>query len=336
MAIGALAVMFAASWIIVLSRDLWTEAIKNGLLISQRNLYLPTLLFIFVSALIGVAQLYPKKKIVWTLCLVGIIGITGFDVLRFGWKFTPFVSSSYFFPSTKTIDFLTIQKKPFRVMNLDRRVFPPNVLSYYGIETIEGYDPIYSARYEEFIAASERGKGDITPPFGFNRIITPHNLNSPILPLLNIGYVVSLVDLDEPYLKKIFQEGETRIYEYGKFLPRAFLTEGIINIPEKQKIIDTLFQDTFDPKKTAIIEESLDLQSTPFPSDTVRIASYDVSSMALDVVVRSDRFLVVTNVYYPNWMATIDGKRAKLLRTDFLFLGLVVPAGSHRIMLTYQ
>lgn len=336
-AIGAMAAMLTIAWIIVLSRDLWTsEVIKNGLLTSQRNLYLPTSLFILVSALIGVAQCYPKKKIIWIICIVGIIGITGFDVLRFGWKFTPFVSSLYFFPSTKTIDFLSKREKPFRVMNLDRRVFPPNVLSYYGIETIEGYDPVYSARYEEFIAASERGKGDIAPPFGFNRIITPHNLKSPLLSLLNIGYVVSLADLDEPYLKKIFQEEETRVYEYGKFLPRAFLTEGIIYLSEKQKIIDALFQDTFDPKNMAIVEEPLDFQTTPFPSDTVRIASYDVSSMALDTVTRSDRFLVISNMYYPGWTATIDGGKTKIFRTNFLFQGMVVPAGTHRIILFYR
>ena len=119
------------------------------------------------------------------------------------------------------------QEKPFRIASTDAKILPPNVSAYYGIESIEGYDPIYLRSYEEFIAASERGKADINPPYGFNRIIIPHNLDSPLLPLLSVRYVLALGEINNQLFKKVFQEGETRIYEDSRFVERAYFVDGV-------------------------------------------------------------------------------------------------------------
>lgn len=305
---------------------LWGFGILNP--VSKRNLILPTGLFVF-----GSVFLYLPKKI----STVALVAIIAFDLLRFGWKFTPFTDTKYFFPETAAIEFLQNQKKPFRVVSVDARILPPNTSAYYGIESIEGYDPIYLKTYEEFIAASERGKPDIAPPYGFNRIITPHNLDSPLISLLNVRYVLSLADIEQPYLHKVFQEGETRVYEDSRNLPRAFFVEGVVIEKNRQKILEKLFEKDFQPLKTAIIEKPMSLLSTPLMlTEYVSIVEYGSDAIKLDVQAENPRFLFISNMFYPGWQAKIDGELVEIYRTNYLFQGVIVPSGRHVIVLQYR
>src|SRR5262249_43077313 len=45
--------------------------------------------------------------------------------------------------------------------------------------------------------------------------------------------------------------------------------------------------------------------------------------------------LALHDVYYPGWIAEIDGVRAPILRADVLFRGLEVPAGRHRVVFRF-
>ncbi len=51
---------------------------------------------------------------------------------------------------------------------------------------------------------------------------------------------------------------------------------------------------------------------------------------------RTPAWLVLSDVWYPGWRARVDGKLVQLLRANYLFQALRVPAGEHQIVLTYQ
>jgi hypothetical protein len=170
--------------------------------------------------------LLSKKELQKYYCLLlTIIVLVSFvDVLRFAQKFTPFSSSQYLYPNTSTLAYLSQQGGLFRVAVMDRRIMPPNFFTHYKIQTIEGYDPLYLKNYAEFITALERDKPNINPPFGFNRIITPHNYNSSLFDFLNTRFVISLDEIKTDKLVKVFEEGQTKIYENKKYFPRLFFT----------------------------------------------------------------------------------------------------------------
>jgi len=265
-----------------------------------------------------------------------VISITVFDLFRFGWKFTPFTPIAYFFPETRAVSFLQSQPPPFRVMSLDNRIIPPNVNAYYGIESIEGYDPVYDSRYEEFIAALNRGEPNIAPPFGFNRIITSPTIDSLLLPLLNVKYILTLEDLTHSDVELMYREGNARVYWYKKSLPRIYPVEEIIDVSSKQQVLDTLYDPSFRPTRTAVVESPVDLIDTPMSiEDVVMITSYTPSHIRVTTRLLNDRFVVIANMYDPGWKAKIDGKSTTIYRTNYIFQGIVVPKGEHTVTLKF-
>lgn len=309
---------------------LWGYAASVHLEVSKHNLILPSILFAVST---GILLLKRWKYIMIAFAIV----LTMFDLFRFGWKFTPFTPIEYFFPTTKSILFLQSQQKPFRVMSLDNRILPPNVGAYYGIESIEGYDPVYDARYEEFIAALNRREPNITPPFGFNRIITSPTIDSPLFPLLNVKYILTLDDIKNPDLELMYQEGQTKIYWYKKAMPRIYPVESIIHAGTKQQTMDMLYSSTFNPTKQVIVEDDVSMPQSPVStSDHIDIMGESSSEMRAFSSLENDHFVVIANVYDSGWKAHIDSKQTPIYRTNYLFQGILVPKGDHIVTLVYR
>lgn len=221
-------------------------------------------------------------------------------------------------------------------MSIDPRIFPPNTTAFYGIEQVEGYDPLYPGRYAEFITALARGKADLIPPFGFNRIITLSNITSPLLPLLNVRYILTLNDLDLPNFRRVHEEGETRVYEFTSSLPRFYWVEELKTVGSGPQALVTLFQESLALNRLAVVEEEIALLKTPIDTgESIELASYQNSFIQLKVQTTNPRFLVILNPWDSGWRATIDNVPTKIYRTNYLFQGLLVPRGTHRLTLKY-
>jgi hypothetical protein len=262
--------------------------------------------------------------------MIVLIGITTFDLLFFAGKYTPFASTNYFYPTTKTLAFLQRQPGQFRIMTTTRQILSPNIATHYHIQSIDGYDPLYLMRYGELMAASERGKPDISSPFGFNRIVVANQTNSPIVDLLGVKYVLSLTERSDPKLKKVFQEGETRVYENTKALPRAFFVTHVQKTSSKQHAIAKLFDSKIDLRDIAVIEDT-QLDSRSFTAGSAQIIDYEANKVVVRTTSSGDGFLVLTDTFYPTWHVTVDGNSREIIRTDFNFRGVVVPKGNHTV-----
>lgn len=311
--------------------------------VTLRNLIFPTgiaagiIVVIFlrwcIETIIGKSSVFVKGAII---C---IIGISLYDVFRFGWKFTPFTDPSLFFPTTSTLTFLSQQQKPFRIVAVDDRIMPPNVYGYYGIEAISGYDPLYQQRYEIYIAAMERGEPNIAPPYGFNRIITPKNITSPLFKLLDVRYILSLSDIEDETLTKVFQEGQTRVYEYTNAVPRVYLAQSIAVEKSPQQIFTRMYDPSFVPGKDAIVEEEIQIDPQQLLSDheAATVSSYTDYWMEIFAVIDVPRLLCIGNVYDSRWKAFVDGKPASIVRVNYIFMGINLDKpGNHTIRIIYE
>ena len=324
-------------WLVTLSAKLFinNSVLLANLTVAKRNLVIPSVLFAGFLLMLGVFQTFRHRKLQY-IGLGILIVVVLFDLFRFGWKFTPFTPMEYFFPTTNVIRFLQNQPKPFRVMSLDDRILPSNVSAYYGIESIDGYDPIAPRLYEDFLVASERGKADISKPTGFNRIYIAHNIDSPLLPYFNVRYVLSLVDVDRPFLREIMTEGETRVYEYILGLPRVYIADKVVISQAQGNTLSTLVEDK--TLRLGVYDGQVDIKNIRLSEEeTTEIIKYRPHDIQIKVNVTDQRLLIVLNRYDARWTARIDNQGpTQIFLVNYLFMGLVVPPGTHDVILSYH
>lgn len=321
--------VFVCMWVFVLDPNFSKVLIAN-ILVAKHNLVFPTIIFgssLVILFLFILLRKYVPQKIQMLLICVLLL-ITTIDLLRFADKFDPFNPQAYLYPSTKTIAFLQKNIGDYRFMTTDSQILPPNVSDVYRLQSIEGYDPLYLQNYGAFIAAISRKKPDISTPFGFNRIITPHDIQDPFINLLGVKYILSFVDLNDSAFKKVFQEGQTKIYENTQVSPRAFFTNKVISVKTQQDAINAFFANEKNLSKTAIVQGDT---SQSFGIGSATMLSYAANTITIKTNNTSQGFLILTDIYYPTWHAYIDGQETKIYPTDVTFRGIVIPAGKHTV-----
>lgn len=332
---GIFGVGFVILWGFILGSRMFVHdpQVIEHFAVTKRNLIMPTLLMgIFAAWLFAYSHI--KKQGVKNAAAAILMAVIIFDLYRFGWKFTPFTPAEFFFPTTRIITYLQKQPKPFRIMSLDDRIMPPNVSSYFGIESIEGYDPITPMRYDAFLSASERGNADTHIPSGFNRIYTAHNIDSLLLPYFNVKYVLSLSEVKRPFLKEVMREGETRVYEYTKLLPRIYFPDKTTRVASVNDELSALFSPT---GSVGVVDRTVHIVNIPNTGDeTAAIEEYAPDHIRIKAQTASERLLVILNQYDPRWNMKLDGKPGSVIRVNYLFMGIIVPAGSHDIILSYR
>ena len=62
----------------------------------------------------------------------------------------------------------------------------------------------------------------------------------------------------------------------------------------------------------------------------------DPEHIAIQVTAATDELLVMTEIYYPGWRATVDGVETPILRADYAFRAVPVRAGSHRVEMIFD
>lgn len=63
---------------------------------------------------------------------------------------------------------------------------------------------------------------------------------------------------------------------------------------------------------------------------------YSANRIALRASLSEDGFVLLNEIHYPGWEATINGRPAEILRADGIFRALWVPAGEHRIAMRFR
>lgn len=134
--------------------------------------------------------------------------------------------------------------------------------------------------------------------------------------------------------------GGVRIFERTAVLPRAYLVARSRRLPDDDAVLRALDDPAFDPRTEVLLEGDGAAAPAPVPPGTdlgtVVIASYEPEQVVLSVHANVASFVVLHDLYYPGWGATVDGRAVAIERADYLFRAIHMDAGTHEVRFTYH
>ena len=221
------------------------------------------------------------------------------------------------------------QTLDYRVLNLASNTFNENETSYYH-KSIGGYHAAKLRRYQEMIeqyinpemqalfGAVSEAAGDMIQVNG--------DSICPVLNMLNTRYFIfpleggQTVPIQNPYA-----------YGNAWFVDKL---DYVNNANEEMAAvgkIDLRHQAVADVKFKAQLGEAVE-QDT---ASVVTITSYEPNRLTYDVNSGKGGVLVFSEIYYPEWTATVDGQPVELGRVDYLLRAIQIQPGKHQVELSF-
>lgn len=234
-------------------------------------------------------------------------------------------------PMTQT-DRQILQDKSldYRVLNLASNTFNENETSYYH-KSIGGYHAAKLRRYQELIdayispemqkmmPAIAKAGGDMTKVNGDSLF--------PVLNMLNAKYFIvplqanQTVAIENPYV-------------YGN----AWFVDKVTYVKNANEELDALgklnlrHEAVADARFQSQLGESKNQDSTSI----VKITAYEPNQLTYDVRSATGGIVVFSEIFYPEWTATVDGKPVEIGRVDYVLRALNVDKGHHKVVLTFD
>jgi hypothetical protein len=238
-----------------------------------------------------------------SVSLIDLIGVNGLSL-----DFRPV--SSVFSDEGKVFNYLNEQDPGalFRVYSPSYSL-PQHLAAWYRVELADGVDPLQLAAYRRYMEPATgvpfKGYSVTLPPFANANLAEANASYTPDaekLGLLNVKYVVSTFSIKENGLVLLARFGQTRVYQNMLALPRAW-----VQSPEAPL--------------------GGNLQSEPW---LVERPNWIV------LKAKGPGLLVLSELAYPGWQATIDGKPSPVEIVGGLLRGVNLPAGEHEVVFLFR
>lgn len=303
---------------------------------ANKDVFRLGLFLIFAGALIWFAL---KQKLSVTLASLGLIVITGFDMISVGKRYVPervIVNANvnpgkYLESQKRDIDQFIVDNIYSENGEYRYRVFPLLVSPFqeatpsYFYPTVGGYT-----------GAKLSIVSDITSPGG-PLYTQSGGLNLNLLGALNVKYVNFRPGLPFQGLTPVFNGNSGTVYENQKILPKAFFVDSLVYAETPNEAFDFISNPDIDYSEVAVVENSDQIRVAADSTSEVTITNYTGSEITLNISRSTPGFLVLSEIYYPaGWVATLNGEEIEILKTNYVLRGMKIPAGDHELVMEFK
>ncbi|MSQ28734.1 MAG: hypothetical protein EXR51_11460 [Dehalococcoidia bacterium] len=129
--------------------------------------------------------------------------------------------------------------------------------------------------------------------------------------------------------------GPPMVYRRDLSLPRAYVVQSTVRVSSLDEALTAMTAPGYDPAVTAIVESSIDFPPWDRGPRNARITEHTPQRVTVDVE-SSGGLLVLSDSYYPGWVARVDGRATPIFPTNAAFRGVPVPPGRVRVEFSYE
>ena len=236
------------------------------------------------------------------------VGLVVLDLLWAWTGFNPAVDPSLLRFTPPAIQALQRDTSLWRLTAYEPQAGKPlnaNSAWLFDLQDIRGYDSIIPKQYTDFVQLIEP-QGELL----YNRIAPikhARSLESPLLDLLGVKYVITEETITAPGFSLFYDDGATRIYKNERAMPRAF------TLPLSSTVVTDNFAGAvqrYDPRRFVIVSAEAapqSLSTRPSAGDpvTASVTSYRNNEVWVDVQVSAPAWLILADSFFPGWRAFV-------------------------------
>ena len=224
----------------------------------------------------------------------------------------------------------------YRVVNMTTNTFNENNTSYYH-KSIGGYHAAKLRRYNEliehYIAPEMQNMNKTLAPQNLSEgsdkmlEVTDKNNNMPVLNMLNTKYLIVSPQGQQPIaVRNKSAMGNAWFVNKVDYVDNA--NEEMDGIGK----IDLHHEAVADKKFEQFLGKSAQNDSTA----TATLVGYEPNNLTYDVNSKNGGVVVFSEIYYPEWTATVDGQPTEVGRVNYVLRAVNVKPGKHKVVLDFH
>ena len=313
------------------------QLLESNLIAARQSLLTADAWRTFIFILLGSASIWfyaqgklAKRYLIWGIAILIFIDLWGVS--------KRYLNNDHFVSKSKA-------RQEFAQSNADKAILKDKddyfrVLPIYRDPFKDGFTPFWHKSVGGFHGAKLRRYQDIADRYimpNWQALIEvlqsaqrPGELevaleNMPVLNMLNTKYIIY-----NPAAPPVFNPS---------YMDNAWFVKQVKEVANPDEEIAAL--GTTDLKTTAVVEKRFMEQIKGYSTDTImgqiRLTSYAPDYLIFESDAPQEQLAIFSDIYYEKgWNAYIDGKKANLIRANYVLRGLLIPAGRHDIEFRFE
>jgi hypothetical protein len=263
-----------------------------------------------------------------------LTGLTALDLLRVDTRYIQMVRYDEFFPPDQGIEALRSRLVAGERVLTVGGVYPEGFLASYGVPEVFGYHGNQPRWYNALTRFDVRQSARTAAELEQYWISF---LSSAALRTLAARYVLLPGQVELPGFQLLGADQRVAVYVNQGAMPGAAVVPAVQVEPDSARRIALLWSPTFDPAKTAVVEQPVLAIGQGGGTGTAVIEGNGDDTLVVRAHSNGAALLTISRTFHPSWQAEIDGVPAPVLRANHALMAVPLPrSGDHRVVLRYR
>lgn len=220
----------------------------------------------------------------------------------------------------------------------------------HGLEALTGYNALRIKEFENLTGLAQNSADPNMREFPMSF----RGYESTLARLLGVEFLMLDRDISDlpphiprPDAEEVMAGPQLWLYRLRTPLPRVMLATRAVLLPNFTLAEDEDVPD-FDWQREALIQAGQPLENVPQrnlgeekgePSEAnpdVQILHYSPNEVRVRAATEDPALLVLHDLFYPGWVVRVNGQEKPLIKTNYLFRGVEIPAGEHLVTFSFE